>query len=420
VPPADECIEVRSDASGLAGADVPALAGQLHTLCLQIARAEFRPQAVAAARAGADMLRAAACPGVTERLLFGGLLHALVNRLVEADRAEEAKEPAEECVTVRREASVLPGANVPALAGQLHTLCLQIALPALREQAIAAARAGADILRPAAGSDPAQQSLLGALLHALVNRLIDAGRTSEAREAAAECVAVRRLCSRLAGADVPALAGQLHTLSAQTALPALREEAVAAARAGADMMRERIGGGQPTVPDGLLHGLLLHALVLRLIDAARPADAAAPADESIQVRRRTATSPGADARGVAGQLHTLSLQVARPELRVQAIDAAEAAADVLRAIAPALEGLAAHLLFTGTVLQGLTSRLIEGGRLDAARARAREVIEVLQRAASAGADHHDVRTRLVTFAGVLGGAGLREESAAATAAAAAL
>ena len=156
-----------------------------------------------------------------------------------------------------------------------------------------------------------------------------------------------------------------------------------------------------------------HEFVLRVIEAGRPTDAVRLADEAIALGRRAAAAPGADVRGVASQLHTLSLQTALPNLRAQSVAAAVAAADLLRPLEPPMPALAPHLMLRGTVLRDLTLRLIEAGRTPEAAGPADEAIFVLKRAVVAGGNAPSIRQVLSSFALQLAGGGLQAQSEAA-------
>ena len=301
-------------------------------------------------------------------------------------------------------------------AGELRTLSLQTALPDLREQAVAAARAAADLLReidPPAPALAAHLAFRYTVQHELVLRVIEAGRPTDAARLADEAIALGRRAAAAPGADVRTVAGGLRTLSLQTALPDLREQAVAAARAAADLLRE-IDPPAPALAEHLAFRYTVqHEFVLRVIEAGRPTDAARLADEAIALGRRAAAAPGADVRGVASQLHTLSLQTALPDLRAQSVAAAVAAADLLRPLEPPMPALAPHLMLRGTVLRDLTLRLIEAGRTPEAAGPADEAIFVLKRAVVAGGNAPSIRQVLSSFALQLAGGGLQAQSEAA-------
>lgn len=75
-------------------------------------------------------------------------------------------------------------------------------------------------------------------------------------------------------------------------------------------------------------GVVLHTLALRLIDAARPVEAAAQARDAITEYRRAAAA-GGDRDAIGGQLLNMSNALAAAGQADAAVEAAQAAVDVL-------------------------------------------------------------------------------------------
>ena len=228
----------------------------------------------------------------------------------------------------------------------------------------------------------AYRVLFAGALHALTVRRLDMKQPSEAVIVADEAVTAYRRAAAV-GADVLAVARELHTLSLQIALPELRAQAVAAAETAADLLRS-FDSPAPALAEHLaLRLTVLHVLALRLIEAGRTADAVGPSHEAVLVGRRAGAADGADVRGVAGELRTLSLHIALPELREQSVAAAAAAADLLRSFDPPSPALTEHLAFRLTVLHELVLRVIEAGRPTDAVGLADEAVAVGRRAGAA-------------------------------------
>jgi hypothetical protein len=125
-------------------------------------------------------------------------------------------------------------------------------------------------------------------------------------------------------------ASQLLTKSSQLATAGLRPQAVEAAQAAADVLR---GFAPPPDRQAAYFSRFVDALdtlTVRLIEAGRLDEAAAATHETAQVARRAAAVSGVDVNAIASTLVTLSSQLATAGLRPPAVEAAQAAADVLR------------------------------------------------------------------------------------------
>ena len=125
-------------------------------------------------------------------------------------------------------------------------------------------------------------------------------------------------------------ARQLLAKSAQLAGDGQRLEAVQTAQIATNELR----GLQPPA-DGQtaylwLFTQALYTWTVRLIEAGRPEEAATAARETIQVAGQAAASPDADASAIASLMLALSSQLATAGLRPGAVDAAQAAVDIMR------------------------------------------------------------------------------------------
>jgi hypothetical protein len=135
---------------------------------------------------------------------------------------------------------------------------------------------------------------------------------------------------------------QLLGKSAQLASAGQRFEAVEAARAAVSALERSLPGGQTAYalqgfefpPEGQTAYLWLFTQALdmwtvRLIEAGRLDEAARAAHETVQVARQAA-APDADVNSIASLLLTLSSRSVNAGLRPAAVEAAQAAADVLQ------------------------------------------------------------------------------------------
>ena len=218
-------------------------------------------------------------------------------------------------------------------ASQLLAESSRLAAEGQRDAAVDAARAAAEGLKVAqasADADAAYLWLFTQALYTLTVRLIEAQRLDDAANAAHDAVSVGRQAAAAPGADVSAVASLMISLSAQLAGAGLHPEAVDAAQAAADELR----GFQPP-SDGQTAYLwqftqALYTLTVRLIEAGRLSDAPAAAHETVQVALQAANAPEADATAVASLMLSLSAQLAGAGLHPGAVEAAQAAVDILR------------------------------------------------------------------------------------------
>jgi hypothetical protein len=230
-----------------------------------------------------------------------------------------------------REAEVSPA--VLDRAAQLLAESSRLANEGQRTEAASTAQAAAEGLRvvqASADSDAAYLWLFTQALYTLTVRLIEAQRLDDAAAASHEAIDVSRQAAAAPGADVSAVASLMLSLSAQVAAAGLRPPAVDAAQAAADELR----GFHPS-PDAQTDYLwlftqALYTLTVRLIEAGRIDDAGAAAHEAVQVARQAAAAPQADASAVASLMLSLSAQLAAAGLHPGAVEAAQAAADILR------------------------------------------------------------------------------------------
>jgi hypothetical protein len=141
-------IAVARRAAAASGADVSTIASLLVDLSAQLAVAGRHLEAAEAAQAATDVLRGFAPPpaGQTAYLLqFVNALFALVVRLTEAGRVDEAVTAAHEMIAVARRAAAASGADVNTIASLLLDLSGQLAGAGRQAEAAEAAQAAADL-----------------------------------------------------------------------------------------------------------------------------------------------------------------------------------------------------------------------------------------------------------------------------------
>jgi hypothetical protein len=218
-------------------------------------------------------------------------------------------------------------------ASQLLAKSSQLATAGQHSEAVQAAQAASDALRSFQAPADAQTAYLWLYtqaLYTLTVRLIEAGRLNDAAAAASQTVQISRQAAAAPGADVISIASLMMTLSGQLSIAGVRPAAVDTAQAAADELR----GFQPP-PDGQaaylwLFTQALYAWTVRLIEAGRLGEAATAAEQTVQAARQAAAAPGADASPIASLMMTLSGQLSIAGVRPAAVDAAQAAADILR------------------------------------------------------------------------------------------
>jgi hypothetical protein len=268
------------------------------------------------------------------------------------------------------QAAAAPGADLSGIAGQLMEVSAQTArLSGLASQALEIQQAAVEVLGriTPVPQDPAFLELRAEALHTLALRFIEAGRSPEAVAPAGQAIHAYRDLAGTPGADRAAIAQSLLTLSTQVANGPQPSPAAAldAAQAAADVL------GQVTpVPQDLtfrqLRADTLHTLALRFIEAGRSPEAVAPAGQAIHAYRDLAAV--SDVHQVAAALQNLSAVLANAGLGAVALDAQQAAVDLLRPAGPPDD----RPTMVAEALQALTARLVASQRLGEADTTARQ------------------------------------------------
>jgi hypothetical protein len=310
------------------------------------------------------------------------------------------------------------GADTIGTAQQLLSLSQQLA-GNFPTEAVNAAQAAIDVLRPFQPPDSeraAYLNLLGECLWYLIPRLIEAQRVNEILAPAQECIQVYRQAAA-SGAEVTGIANNLRTLSHSWLAGNFPTEAVNAAQAAIDVLRPF----QPSVAERASYLNLLAEslwyLVPRLIEAQCVNEILAPAQECIQVYRQAAAA-GAEVTSIANKLRTLSHSWLAGNFPTEAVNAAQAAIDVLRPFQPPAAERASYLNLLAESLWHLVPRLIEAQRINEVSAPAQECIQVYRQAAASGAEVTGIANNLRTLSSWLASVGLTAEAEAAADAAA--
>ncbi|GAA1348155.1 AAA family ATPase [Saccharothrix algeriensis] len=282
---------------------------------------------------------------------------------------------------LRDRAPVAGKAELAELHGMLGA---RAALAALREEALAAARAEVALYRELVAEDPVEyRPALADAVGDLGLRLVAVGRDDEAPAASEEAVALSRLVAAHDADCAPQLADALDQLGLRCAAVGRRDEALAATGQAAGLYRE-LAEGNPAL-FGLDAAKVTHHLAVRLFDVGRRAEAADAARSAV-VRWRAAAD--ADPRHEAEFARTLVSIAALLSVfgeREEAAAAVREAIDVLRRLARANPrdfepDLAVALGTLGAVLRGL-------GRPSDALVAAEESVEVRRRVAADGDPH---------------------------------
>ncbi|WFB11247.1 tetratricopeptide repeat protein [Streptomyces sp. LX-29] len=180
-----------------------------------------------------------------------------------------------------------PETELPGLAATLSGIGLTLARLGRDEEALAPSLECVELYRGLEKANPAVfRPHLGDALSNLGRRLESLSRRSEALAVTQEALALHR---RLAADDpdrhLPRLADVLARVSDLLSAGGRREEAISPRQEAVDILRELAGDEPAYVP---VLAVSLNDLGARFAEALRPADAVAPARESLELHRRLA------------------------------------------------------------------------------------------------------------------------------------
>jgi hypothetical protein len=289
--PAVNTVAAYQRIAALPGADVVSIGQQLINLSSHLGNARQPAAAVAPAQAAVDVLRDAAPAAGSETVHLSKLAEAwstFTLRLIEADRVQDALQPALDTVAAYRRVAALPGADVVSIGQQLINLSSHLGNARQPAAAVAPAQAAVDVLRdaaPAAGSETVHLSKLAEAWSTFTLRLIEADRVQDALQPALDTVAAYRRVAALPGADVVWSAQQLLYLSSHLGTAHQPVAAVAPAQAAVDVLH----GVRPApVAHMAMLAEACHTLALRLKEVGRVREALAPAREGLEIYRQLA------------------------------------------------------------------------------------------------------------------------------------
>lgn len=268
-------------------------------------------------------------------LAFGRILRALVRALMKRGPIREAQDTAREGVRVDLAAAAAPGASVLDVADELTRLAGLMSAPevGLPAESVDAQRAVLEMLRtytPPAGRREHRREhrrMLVEAKHNLIVRLIADHRPGEAIALAAETIRDYRAYAALPGARVLRTADNLSTLHKQLN-PVSATDALNAQQAAVAVLE----AFTPPPADRATHRITLadarHTLMARLIDAGRPAEAAALTARTVADYRQYAAAENADVQRVLSELAKLAALLLGAGLSAEAAQAQQAHDDI--------------------------------------------------------------------------------------------
>ena len=218
-------------------------------------------------------------------------------------------------------------------------------------------------------------------LQTLCDRLFESQRGAEAVAAAREAIAAYQHAAASSGANLPAIGGQLFSLSTRLSSSGALADAVVALVAAADILRPVAMTDEADAPIRALLAAELLALAMRLLDAGRRDEARAAARELVTVSHHAAEAEGANHGALASDLFTMSNQFLGAGLLADAVDPIDAATDIMRGPASEDDAPAATRESFAIFLLTLTRRLADAGRNREAHAAVEECLLVYRRLA---------------------------------------
>jgi DNA-binding TFAR19-related protein (PDSD5 family) len=208
--------------------------------------------------------------------------------------------------------------------------------------------------------------------------------------------------------DVTAAIGTASGLLAESARDAAAgkaAEAVDAAQQAVSVLERADATADRRLDYLTMRAEALHTLVLRLIAAGRIPEAVAPASLAVASYRALADAPGADRVAVARSLLDLCGQITPAQQQSAAVDAAEAAAEILGGMTPPVPPDLGFLGLRAEALHTLVLRLIAAGRIPEAVAPASLAVAAYVSLAAVS-DVHPVVVSLRNLSQALTSAGL--------------
>jgi hypothetical protein len=252
----------------------------------------------------------------------------------------------------------------------------------------------------------------GQAVHVLVAFLLGIGRTDEALKLVREGVQVELSAAAAPGANPVAVAPDLTAFAGLLSGLGQTAEGAAAQQALVDMLQRFSPPEAARAEYELTVAEALQNLIVRLLDDHRPDTVAALALQAITAYREYAATAGADVLRVARDLTDLDKRLDGISLTAQALDAQQAAVDILSGFTPTEADRPDYQIAVAEARHNLILRLLENSRpAEAAGLVAQTLAAYREYAAAPGADLTRVALDLAQLAGTLTQAGLTAEAA---------
>ena len=243
-------------------------------------------------------------------------LNNLGNRYSSLGRREEALQPTEEAVRIRRELSQSNPAFLPDLAMALNNLGNRYSNLGRREEALQPTEEAVRIYRELSQSNPAFLPNLATALNNLGNRYSELGRREEALQLTEEAVGFCRVLSQSNQTFLPDLATALNNLGAHYSNLGGREEALQPAEEAVGIYRVLSQSNPVYMPDlaGVLNNLGTHYRNL-----GRREEALQPTEEAVGIYQELSQSNPAFLPDLAMALNSLGIRYSNLGQREEAL-----------------------------------------------------------------------------------------------------
>jgi hypothetical protein len=252
----------------------------------------------------------------------------------------------------------------------------------------------------------------GQAVHVLVAYLLGIDGTDEALKLVREGVQVELSTVAAPGANPVAAVPELTAFAGLLSGLGQTAEGAAAQQALVDMLQRFSPPEAARAEYELAVAEAVQNLIVRLLDDHRPDTVAALAPQAITAYREYAATAGADILRVARDLTDLDKQLDGLGLTTQALDAQQAAVDVLSGFTPAEADRPDDQIAVAEARHNLIVRLLENSRpAEAANLVAQTLTAYRDYVAAPGADLTRVARDLAELAGLLAQAGLTAEAA---------
>jgi tetratricopeptide (TPR) repeat protein len=331
----------------------------------------FWAHAVDGGPAGIDRLRELSQSNPAFLPNLAAALNNLGIRYSELGRREEALQPTEEAVRIRRELSQSNPAFLPNLAAALNNLGIRYSELGRREEALQPTEEAVRIRRELSQSNPAFLPDLARALNNLGATYSDLGRREEALQPTEEAVGIFRELSQSNPAFLPDLAMAQNNLGAHYSELGRREEALQPAEEAVRICRELSQSNPAFLPN---LAMALNNLGNRYSKLGRREEALLPTEEAVRIRRELSQSNPAFLPNLAAALNNLGIRYSELGRREEALQPTEEAVRIRRELSQSNPAFLPDLA-TSLGAYGLVQR--QAGELQAARESFQEGLAVL-------------------------------------------